>query len=89
LEVAAFYQAKASSVKQTDYRDVFRRPPTVSVYQTQWYLLTPCLQFLQLWRLTKHRRWPWTGRQRRYKNGGLLWLLVHSKYRSSNKKLPV
>jgi hypothetical protein len=27
--------------------------------------------------------------QKRYKNGGLLWLVMQPKYRSSNKKLPV
>jgi len=30
-------------VKQADRRDMFKRPPKVSVHQPLWYLLTPCL----------------------------------------------
>jgi hypothetical protein len=56
---SAVYQRKASSMKQADLRNMFRKASRVSAHQTMWYLLTPCLllhQILQLRRLHKTQK---------------------------------
>jgi len=56
VDILLFYQTKVSSVKQTYLRDMFKRPPRVSLHQLLWYILASCLlfhQLLQQWWLQK------------------------------------
>jgi hypothetical protein len=86
----ALYQKKASSMKQADLRDMFKKgsksvcTSTVVVSPDP---LSPTPSSCEDSR--KHRRgprWPWASRWR-YTNGILLSLVVQPKYRSSDKKI--
>ena len=90
-----FYQKKASSTKQVDLRDMFKKAfksVCTSNIVVSSSLLSYSMNFFCYEESMKHRRrpwWPWTSRWRRYQNWIFLWLVVQLMYWNSNKKLHV
>jgi len=75
MRSVTFYQIKASSVKQAGLKDMFKRPPRVSVCQPFCYLLTPLSpnssNYFSYEHSRKQRRQPqrpWASRWKRYPN---------------------
>ena len=87
----AFCQEKASSLKQTDLRKIFKEA-SESVCSNccgiYWLLVFYSNSCFNCGDSRQHRKWPWTSRWI-YKNKILPWLVVHLKCRSSNKFVPV
>jgi len=68
------------------------RCPHINCCGISWPFVSYSISFFSYIDSRKNRRgssWPRASRSRRYPNEVLLWLVIQSKYRSSNTKLPV
>ena len=89
--VLLFTRNKAPSMRQAYFRGILKMALSPSICRISWLLVSYNVTFLSYEDSKQQKEpWPsWTSIWSPCPRGTFLWLVVHPKYGSSNKKLPL